>query len=124
MKIDERIASFIDHHAKGDAELIGKLHNYLIRLPGISASIHLGVPFYRRKHWLCYINPQADGGVELAFPNAYLMNGLQEKLNFGKRSQVGGIILRTTSELTQPLIAELVQTAIFIDNSLNKGFPL
>ena len=96
-----QIKAFIERLPDTDQILVKELHEFLTKQPGVKASIRYGVPFYEKNRWICYLNPLAKGGVELAFPKAHLMNGHRKHLEFKDRKQVGGIVIKEVDDLSK-----------------------
>lgn len=75
-------------------------HHLVADLPGISSPIKYGIPFYYRKKWICYLNPQKDKqSVELVFLGAQNLSNESDLLDFRGRQMVAGFMLHPESEI-------------------------
>ncbi|PKL85427.1 MAG: hypothetical protein CVV22_07660 [Ignavibacteriae bacterium HGW-Ignavibacteriae-1] len=113
MEIEEFIESFDGNQR----EVIQIIHNLMIEIPGIDPKIRFKVPFYYRKTWVCYMNPIKGNAVELCFVRAKELDYSKKYLTFGKRVQVGGIMMTKPDKIDLPLIGLIVEEALALDES-------
>jgi len=100
-----------------EQEICLLLHDLFLSFPNISAKLRYKIPFYYQKSWLCYLNPQKGGGVELVFLRGWEMSNAQGVLEDKGRKQVRGLTIKTVKDLNVDLISELFAEALIIDES-------
>jgi len=104
---------------EGDEQAITQyLHELITSLPEMEAKIRYRVPFYFRRSWICYINPQKKGGVELVFLRGNEMANENGLLEARGRSQVMGVIIHTLKDIPQEAIQEILMEAIVLDETV------
>ena len=81
----------------------------------LQSKISYGIPMYRRKSWLCYLNPLKTGGVDFVFTRGRSLSNEQHLLDAKGRKEVAGMVLHDVSEIPERAIDEMVQEAILID---------
>ena len=66
------------------------------------------------------MNPQKNGGIELAFTRAKELSNENGLLDFQDRKQVAGIILHSLADLENKSVAirEILQEAFILDESI------
>ncbi|MCO5250931.1 MAG: DUF1801 domain-containing protein [Candidatus Kapabacteria bacterium] len=111
------IEEFIESYDGNQREVMQIIHNLMIEIPGIDPKIRFKVPFYYRKTWICYMNPIKSKAVELCFVRAKELEYSKKYLTFGKRVQVGGIMMTEPDKIDLPLIALIVEEALVLDES-------
>ena len=82
----------------------------------LRGSISYGIPFYRRKSWVVYLNPIKKDGVEMAFTRGHRLSNEQGILDQKGRKLVAGIDLYAVSDLPMDAINEIVQEALVLDD--------
>ncbi len=96
--------------------IINVLHAHLMETTDLRSSISYGVPMYRRKGWVCYLNPIKKDGVEMAFMRGHRLSNEQGILDRKGRKLVAGIDLFDASRLPMEVIREIVQEALILDD--------
>lgn len=94
------------------------LHQFLSTYPQVTCRIRYRVPFFYRKTWLCYLNPQKNGSVELCFVRANELSNENGLLDFKNRTQVAGVTYFHTGEIREEALAEVVQEALLLDETV------
>lgn len=95
--------------------IVSYLHERLTNYHDLSSKISYSIPMYRRKSWLCYINPLKTGGVDFVFTRGKSLSNEQGLLDSKGRKQVAGMIIHNVSEIHERAIDEMVQEAILVD---------
>ena len=95
--------------------MIGHLHDRLTNHHGLRSTISYGVPMYSLKAWICYINPQKKGGIELCFTRGVDLSNEQGLLQLRGRKMVAGVYFQHISEIPEQSIDEIIQEAILLD---------
>ena len=113
--VEDFIAS---QEENGLNELMQYLHDLLADNPGITFKMRYKVPFYYRHSWICYLNPQREGGVEMAFIRGNELSNIQGILEARGRSQVRGIILKPGEPFPDEAIREVIQEALLLDETI------
>lgn len=101
--------------------IIALMHHRLTDIHDLQVQMSYGIPMYRRKTWVCYLNPIKKGGVELAFVKGHLLSNEQGLLQRKKRKYVAGIELYTVESIPERPIDEIVQEALILDDMGGKG---
>ena len=91
------------------------LHERLTSYHDLESKISYGIPMYKMKTWVCYINPLKTGGVDFVFTRGKSLSNEQGLLDSTGRKQVSGMILTDVSEIPERAIDEMVQEAILVD---------
>lgn len=105
---------YIDKLGK-ERQLMQVLYDWLISFPGIEPRLKHGIPFFYRKSWVCYLNPQKKGGVEFVFLKAKQLDDPESMLDFKNRKMVAGIPLNRVDEIPFDYLGFLLQQALLVD---------
>lgn len=99
------------------------LHERISNYHGLQHDISHDIPMYRRKSWVCYLNPIKNNGIELAFTKGHLLSNDQHLLHMKKRKYVAGIDLYSLSEIPVKLLDAIIQEALILDEigKINSG---
>ena len=81
----------------------------------LESNVSYDIPIYRRKTWVCYLNPLKTGSVDFVFSRGHLLSNEQGLLDGAGRKYVAGIIIKEVSEIPEKAIDEMVQEAILVD---------
>jgi hypothetical protein len=115
----KNVLHFIESCENPDQRAIMEhLHQMLTSLPGVTAALKFKIPFYYCHSWICYLNPEKKGGVELAFTRANELSNEQGLLDFRGRKQVGGIVFQKTKDIPEEAVLEIVQEALLLDEEV------
>jgi len=93
------------------------LHELFCSFPELTGKIRYRVPFYYRKSWLCYMNPQKGDAVELAFIRGNELLNPHGHLDFKKRTQVCGITYNHVNEIDENIFFEILQDVFLVDDT-------
>jgi hypothetical protein len=96
------------------------LHDMLTSFTEVTATIRYKIPFYYRKNWVLYLNPQKKGGIEICFIYGQRLSNDYGLLETKERKQVAGITIKKISEIPEEKIFEIIQEAFLIDDLGNK----
>lgn len=110
-----KVLEYIDGFEGNQREILEIIHFAITDIPGIIPKIRFKIPFYYRKTWVCYLNPVKRNAVELCFVRGNELLHSKECLNFGKRVQVGGLLLTEPDKIDMPLIMAVVNEALELD---------
>lgn len=97
------------------------LHELLLSVPGIRAVLKYKIPFYECRSWVCYLNPEKTGGVELAFTRANELSNAQGLLDFRGRKQVAGVVFHHVRDIPNETVLEVVSEALLLDEQVPYG---
>lgn len=112
------VLDYISDQEEPKQQVMQWLHDLICSFPEIEPRLTLGIPFYYRKKWICYLNPTRDGQVELGFPKGHLLSNEQGLLQANGRSQVRGIKFGSVAEIPVAELQEILAEAIIIDEEL------
>jgi hypothetical protein len=107
---------FVERLSENQKQVFWYLNNLLISFPGIQQKIRYKIPFYYRKHWVCYINPLKDNSLELAFINGSKMANEQGLLKRKGRKMVSGITFTSTDDYNEDELLEILHEAFILDD--------
>jgi len=96
--------------------IINALHHHLLETTDLRGKISYGIPMYRRRSWVCYLNPIKKDGVEMAFTRGFRLSNEQGILDRKGRKLVAGIDLFDVSELPMEAINQIIQEALLLDD--------
>lgn len=112
------VDAFIYEHEGAQREIMLYLHQMITSFPGVIAKIRYQIPFYDYQSWMCYLNPQKKGGVELAFTRANELSNANGLLSFKGRKQVAGITYSTVSEIDEATLRVVLQEAMLLNEAI------
>ena len=112
------VLSYIYNLEEPQKSIVEHLHNLITLNPEITYKTRYRIPFYYRKHWICYINPVKNNGVELAFVRANELSNESGLLDFKKRKQVAGIIYYDVKEIKEEALLETLEEALLLDETV------
>ena len=95
--------------------MLGYLDDRLVNHHGLRSTISYGVPMYSMKSWICYLNPQKKGGIELCFTRGVDLSNEQGLLDLRGRKMVAGVYFHHLSEIPERVLDEIIQEALIID---------
>lgn len=96
------------------------LYTLFMAVPGMECKMRFKIPFFYRRKWIAYMNPQKKGGIELVFIKGQLMGDAHGLLETRGRKMVSGVIIeKWTRNLEEP-VNELLQEALILDESLSR----
>lgn len=96
-------------------EIMSHLHFLLTETYNLEPKLKFGIPFYYRKHWVCYLNPLKGGLVELVFLRGNELSNEQGMLNGKNRKMVKGIEIAAMQDVPENLLHEIINEAILLD---------
>ncbi len=109
---------FIYQFEGNQRETMLYFHNLLTRDLGLEDKIRFKIPFYYRKSWICYLNPTKEKKIEFAFVRGNELSNSQGLLINKGRKQVYSIDFEKVSDIPFRAINEIIQEAIFIDETI------
>jgi hypothetical protein len=110
--------TFFDAYEGEQQRLLLSLHRLLSSLPDVHMKIRYQIPFYYRRSWICYLNPQKKGSVELAFTRGNELEDPGGLLEARGRAQVQGILLPSLRSFDPEALLPLLYEAIALDEAL------
>jgi len=116
----EGIQDFIYELENNQRDIMQYLHDLMLTFPDLTGKIRYKVPFYYRKSWMYYMNPQKEDTVELCFLRGNELSNVQDLLDFKDRKQVGGITFASVQDIKtieEPLF-ELLQEVFLLDDTV------
>jgi len=120
----EEIEDYLSKLPPQQSDLAYAVVHWLVESEELNPRLRYGIPFFYRKSWVCYINPQKSGELELAFLRAVEFRHLPEILDFKGRKMVAGILLDKPADLKNPELEIALQEALWLDdNQPYKGPP-
>ncbi len=95
------------------------LNNLMMSNPEIVQKIRYKVPFYYRKSWICYLNPnKKTGAVEMVFLRGNELSNEQGLLEAKGRKQVLGVTFSEVKDIPVETLIEVIQEAIWLDDTV------
>ncbi|MEM8586006.1 MAG: DUF1801 domain-containing protein [Bacteroidota bacterium] len=111
------IEDFIYRHQGQQREVLLYFHQLLAEELGLEPKIRFKIPFYFNRTWVCYLNPIAENGVELAFLRGRDLSNAQGLLMSKGRKLVCGIDCYRISDIDAEAVYEILQEALLLDES-------
>lgn len=108
---------FIDESEEPARSIMIYLHEVFINELGLTPKIRYKIPFYDSKSWICYLNPQKDNSVELAFIRGKELSNEQGLLQSKDRKQIMGIHLSSLESIPHSSLVEVLLEAVELDRS-------
>ncbi len=112
------IENWISHQESKYADILDKLHHWIISFPGLEPKIRYKVPFYYKHSWICYMNPLKPEGVELVFLRGIELVDDLNLLDAKDRKQVKGISFFSPEEIDFELLRVIMLEAIILDETV------
>ncbi len=113
-----QVEEFFFHlHGEQKAIALG-LHDLLTDKYALVPKLRYKLPFYYRKSWICYINPQNNGSVELAFTRGNELPNSSGILEAKGRKQVMSCTLKHVDDERWASIEESIHEAISLDEDV------
>jgi hypothetical protein len=85
--------------------------------PQMCSKIRFKIPFYNVHSWICYFNPQKNGGVELVFIKGNRIPDPFNILDAKNRSIVKGIGIQSVDEFPTEEVHYYLLEAIGLDEA-------
>lgn len=108
---------FIDECEEPARSIMIYLHEVLTNELGLKPKIRYKIPFYDSKSWICYLNPQKDKSVELAFTRGNELSNEQGMLENKGRKQIMGVCFSSLESIPHNSLMEVLLEAIELDAS-------
>lgn len=112
------VDDYIYRHEGQQRELLLQLHHLLTEELNLEAKIRFKIPFYFQHSWICYLNAQKDGGVELAFTRGNELSNDQDLLESKGRKQVRSLWIKSQDQIQDPVLEEVFQEALLLDETI------
>ncbi len=106
---------FIDQYEGVQQELLTYLDELISSFPEVTCRLRYQLPFYYRKSWICYLNPNQDGKVELAFTRGNELSNEQGLLASRGRKQVYSAMFSSILDVDENELLEVLQEAFVLD---------
>lgn len=112
------IEDYIYRHEGKQRDILQQLHELLTEELNLEAKLRYKIPFYFNRSWVCYLNAQNDGSVELAFPRGNELSNDQGLLDSKGRKQVMSLHIEELKQIHDPMLLEIWQEAILLDETV------
>ena len=111
------IDQYIYKQSQHLSEVLDFLNVYILALdPKVKSTIKWKVPYYTRNQSLCYLNVTKKKTVELNFLKGYKFDpDIKRYLEFGKRTMVGGISMRSLEDIEVQILERVFAEALLLD---------
>ncbi len=113
-EVEDYIYNFDD----SQREIMLYLHRLLSVELNLTDKLRFKIPFYYRKSWICYLNPNKNKSIEFAFVRGNELSNPQGLLDSKGRKQVWSIELNRFSEIPIKELSEIIQEAILLDETV------
>ena len=114
----DRIIQFINDLENPAKEIAAFFHEMFIEEFHLEAKSRYSIPFYYRKSWICYLNPNKQAGLELVFTRGNELSNVQGLLDPKGRKQVSGIDCYDMKKIPFDGIREILHEAIILDTEV------
>lgn len=112
------IEDYIYRHEGKQRDILQQLHERLTEELNLEAKLRYKIPFYYNRSWICYLNAQQDGSVELAFTRGNELSNDQGLLDSKGRKQVMSLHIEELKQIHDPMLLEVWQEAILLDETI------
>jgi len=112
------IEDFIYEYEDEQRNILLYFHHIFVNDLDLESKIRFGIPFYYGRSWICYLNPNKKGGIELAFVRGNELSNDQGILDAKGRKQVLSIELENVKSMPEDLIMEIIQEALLLDETI------
>ena len=112
--------NYILDQTKDNQIIMQYFHDLLTSFPRLTTKIRYKIPFYYRKSWVLYLNPQKKGGIEICFLHGCRLGNEHGLLEMKNRKQVAGITFKKISEIPEETIYKIIQEAFLLDDFIKK----
>lgn len=100
------------------------LNDLMMSNSEIIQKIRYKIPFYYRKSWICYLNPnKKTGEVEIVFLRGNELSNEQGLLEAKGRKQVRGVTFGEVKDIPVETLIEVIQEAIWLDDTVPYQSP-
>ena len=114
----KQVEDFIYQQPESQQIIMFYLHELMTQTLNLTAKIRYQIPFYYNKSWICYLNPQKKGGVELAFTRGNELSNEQGLLDFKGRKQVASVNFEKRADIDEHTLREVLMEAILLDEEV------
>ncbi len=90
-------------------------HSRFINIPHVRFEIKYRLPFYYGNSWICYFNVIKNNQLELCFTRGFELSNHQGILEARGRKQIKGLHVLAVPSSQTPLILEIFQEALLLD---------
>lgn len=111
------VEDFIQQYEGNQRMVMRFLHTILTTELNLTEKIRYGIPFYYRKSWICYMNPNKKGTIEFAFTRGNELSNEQGLLDSKGRQQVYSVEFESVKDIPQVTLSEIIQEAILLDET-------
>jgi hypothetical protein len=112
------IQDFFYQYEGAQKQILSYLHQKFTEELNLIDKIRYDIPFYYGKSWICYLNPNKKGGVELAFVRGNELSNEQGLLDNKGRKQVYSLEFTKLSDIPKQALNEILQEAILLDETI------
>jgi len=116
----DSVQNYILEQSEDNQKIMLFFHELLMSFPEVTNKIRYKIPFYYRKSWVLYLNPQKTKGVEICFIHGQKLSNEHNLLERKDRKQIAGITFKKISEIPEEIIFEIIQEAFLLDDFLKK----
>ena len=112
------VEDYIYNFDNSQRKIMLYIHRLLSVELNLTDKLRFKIPFYYRKSWICYLNPNKNGTIEFAFLRGNELSNSQNLLDSKGRKQVWSIELTKLSEIPIKELTEVIHEAILLDETV------
>ena len=111
------VEDFIYQYEGEQRKIMFYFHNLFVNDLGLTTKIRYRIPFYYNMSWICYLNPDKSGGVELSFIRGNELSNHNGLLQTKGRKQVKSMTFYSFAEVQEEGIMEVIHEALILDET-------
>jgi len=112
------VEDFIYEYDGSQRSILLYFHHLFIEELNLTCKIRYKIPFYYGQSWICYLNPNKKGGIELAFVRGNELSNNQHILESKGRKQVLSVEFKNVESVQNDLVMEIIQEALLLDETI------
>lgn len=93
------------------------LYDLFMQADGVRSKLSYGLPFFYGNRWICYLNPGANGEVEVGFPRGHELANLNGLLQSRGRKMVKSVVYSSLEDIDEHALLESLAEALELDRT-------
>ena len=111
------VEDFIYQYEDDQRKIMFYFHNLFVNELGLAGKIRYKIPFYYGRTWICYLNPDKSGSIELSFIRGNELSNAQGILVSKDRKQVRSLIFDSMENVKDDVVMEVIHEALILDET-------
>ena len=111
------VEDFIYQYEGDQRKIMFFFHYLFVNDLGLESKIRYKIPFYYGRTWICYLNPDKSGAVELSFIRGNELSNAQGLLLSKDRKQVRSLSFDSMKNIKEDAVMEVIHEALLLDET-------